>query len=135
MISKPAFGWAHWELDNFKYNISYVQDFAHDFLNAAKNFFLDKDCQELQIDAEEDYYTIFLGYPVYARVNEEEDLILLDEDAEHFISEAIKDIEENMEAWANFDPMDQTKEEVEEEKKRLLKDIEEIKLLIFGTNF
>lgn len=120
---------AIWTIGNFKHAISYLKDFTVDILGAMRNFLLDQECQEFQVDEGEDFYTIYIGFPVYARINEEEDLIKLEEDAIVFIQEMTKEIKANIDIWISHFDVDND----ETTKAKVLKQIEEIELLISAS--
>jgi hypothetical protein len=106
MISKPSpYGWASWELPNFTPPISYIDDFPEMLLSAFLKFFCTNTCQEVEFDAEGYFYTIYIGTPVYARIDDddcEKEPILICDTVEEFVGGVIDDIEEYIDEWASF---------------------------------
>lgn len=101
MISKPQFGWAQWELDNFKDFISYVDDFPFNLFDKLWLFFKDGECQSLEFDAEGHFYTLYLGSPVYIETEKGEFIKIFD-NIEDFIEKFLEDIERDIDDWAIF---------------------------------
>lgn len=129
MFTSPNAGWTNWDMKNFKERISYVDDFPLNLLNGIKNFFKTETCQEVEFDAEGYLYTLYLGYPIYAKI-EDGDMNVIHEDMVLFSTEVLKDIEKNIEEWSRFPWWIHTDEEQENLKKELEEEIAEIRGLI-----
>lgn len=127
MLSKPKFGWANWELPNLKERISYLNDFPFDLFDKLIAFFQTEECQELEFDAEGYFYNIYIGFPVYAR-KEDDECVPIYEDVEKFAKELISDVERDIEEWSTFPTYyeyEMSKEEIEEKLKDKIEEVRE----------
>ena len=129
MFTLPNAGWTNWDMENFKERISYVDNFPLNLLNGIKEFFNTETCQEIEFDAEGYLYTIYLGYPIYAKI-EDGDMNVIHEDMVLFSTEVLNDIEKNIKEWSCFPWWIHTDEEQENLKKELEEEIAEIRGLI-----
>lgn len=126
MLSKPKFGWANWELPNLQERISYLNDFPFDLFDKLIAFFKTGECQELEFDAEGYFYTIYIGFPVYVKL-EEEDIKPIYDDAERFANGLIFSIEKEIDAWSTFPTYYEYEMSKEEIQKKLKDKIEEVR--------
>ena len=129
MFTLPTAGWTNWDMEKFNERISYVDDFPLNLLTGIKNFFETENCQEVEFDAEGYLYTIYLGYPVYARI-EDGELDIIHEDMVLFATEVLNDVEKNIKEWSCFPWWIHTEEEQELFRKELEAEIKEIRGLI-----
>ena len=129
MFTAPFAGWSNWNLEKFKERISYVDDFPLNLLHAIKLFFITEVCQEVEFDAEGYTYSIYLGYPIYARI-ENGELDIIHEDMVLFATEVLNDIEKNMNEWVCFPWWIHNEEEQAMFRKELEEEIAEIRGLI-----
>lgn len=127
MLSKPKFGWANWELPNLQERISYLNDFPFDLFDKLIAFFQTEECQELEFDAEGYFYTIYIGFPVYARKEEDDECVPIYEDVEKFAKELISDVERDIEEWSTFPTYYEYEMSKEEIQKKLKDKIEEVR--------
>ena len=126
MVSKPKCGWSYWTLDNFKEPISYVDDFPFVLLDKIKCFFESEECQEIEFDAEGYFYKIYLGFPVYAKSNKNQECVQICDDMVMFTTQLLEDINRDFEDWVLFPYYCDTckdKEKIEEELKRRTEEV------------
>lgn len=126
MISKPSFGWANWELPNFKGRISYLNDFPFDLFDKLIAFFKTGECQELEFDAEGYFYTVYIGFPIYIKREDEEPVPIYD-DVGRFASRLALDIEEEIDAWSIFPTYCESKEDIKKTREKLKDKINEVR--------
>ena len=117
MINRPNHGWSSWQFDNFKLPISYIDDFPFILLNKIIDFFNTEECQEIEFDAEGDFYKIFLGFPVYGMVEKEDDdkdneLIELCDNMVEFTDQLLYDLERDIKDWAQFPTYAETERDI-----------------------
>lgn len=131
-MSKPKFGWANWNLPNLKERISYLNDFPFDLFDKLIIFFKTEECQELEFDAEGYFYTIYIGSPVYVKIEDEDEVTPIYGDVEKFTNELINDIEQDMGSWSTFPTYcesDEDAKKIEEKLKDKIKEVREALIL------
>ncbi len=103
MINKPKNGWSSWQIEEFNFPISYVDDFPFVFLNKILDFFNKEEPQEYEFDAEGFYYTIYLGFPVYGKIdNDKDEFIQISDNMIEFTQNLLYDLERDIKEWSEF---------------------------------
>lgn len=131
MLNEPKFGWASWTLPNLKERISYLNDFPFDLFDKLITFFKTEECQELEFDAEGYFYTLYIGSPVYVKIEDDDNFIPIYGDVERFANELTIDIEKNIELWSTFPTYCETEEDAKKIKKELKDKITEVREAAF----
>lgn len=96
MLEDPSYGWARWDLPNFRDRISYIDDFPYMLLEALIEYFETGREQEVRFDAEGWHYFFTFNENVVV-----EGKVLYDS-VEEFTADLIHDLEKDLHGWADF---------------------------------
>lgn len=96
MLTEPHFGWVEWDLPNFYDRISYIDDFPFMVLEALLEYFESGESQDVTFNAEGWEYTFKFAEDV--KVGEK----VICESSVKFTQEFIKELNKDLNKWANF---------------------------------
>ena len=96
MLENPSYGWARWDLPNFRDRISYIDDFPFMLLKSLIEYFETGREQEVRFDAEGWHYFFTFNENVVV-----EGKVLYDS-VEEFAADLIHDLEKDLHGWADF---------------------------------
>ena len=96
MLEDPSYGWARWDLPNFRDRISYIDDFPFMLLESLIEYFETGREQEVRFDAEGWHYFFKFDENVVV-----EGKVLYDS-VEEFAADLIHDLEKDLHGWADF---------------------------------
>ena len=115
MISNPKHGWCNFKLGDFEGHPSYLTDVPLDLINAFLNYYTQYNGVAWFDEEGTDFTFVINPYNIYI-VEERQNTILHyfpDINVDELAKELIKDIENDLNGWANFIPDDEWEEIVE----------------------
>lgn len=129
MISNPKYGWCEFDLGDFHGHPSYITNVATDLLEACYNYVFGKSNYIYVRFDEEGSYFILLADCCGCYIIEQKDedtLHSIGIDIKDLIREIVRDIESDIDAWAEFGMFDNDLE-IEVNKKWMINRIKKIK--------
>lgn len=129
MISNPKYGWCEFDLGDFHGHPSYITNVATDLLEASYNYVLGKSNHiTIRFDEEGSYFILVADcYDCYIIEQKDEDTLhSIDIGIKDLIREIVRDIESDIDTWAEFGMFDNDLE-IEVNKKWMINRIKKIK--------
>jgi len=133
MFTKPESGWTFLEIGDFSERASYLTDIPNDCLDAFIYALQNNTPIVIYFDAEGwEYYLVCSWCQAYIILNKEKhEIITIDKNIREIAKEFIKDIEENIDEWANWECYDDKDDnQIEEIKSELKEKLLKLKTLI-----
>lgn len=130
MLSNPKNGWCHFTLGDFHGSPSYITDVPIDILQAFVDYFT-KGSGIAWFDEEGSEFSLVLTPYSCFIIEEKEEPVLHDfseMNVNDLVSEAVNDIESDIDAWAYFSGFDETDKKAN--KKKILDMINYLKMRI-----
>lgn len=135
MFSTPGCGWVNITIGDWTDRASYLTDPHIEILKSLINKYKNYTPATIKCDAEGwEYLIVIDDYDVFIIDDKNDDIDYtyrhFDINSKKLSQEVIEDIERDIDAWANWSYNEETPEELEKNKKELLKLIKELRDLI-----